>query len=344
MATGRMTRRTKSEPRSLLRKLLNRVSPGNQNAEQNSSQHTGEQVAQNTGYRIDSQHDTRPELQPELHVDLSAVFPPVSLNIAPQSADLSSELRSPVRPNIRMTDTVPQVPLAILQDPTSPAHGTLEIPQQIVNIEDRLRAETVLEHLREKTAQTAQEYAEGKLNRAQFNALYGQYNEKRAIIEKLLANDPDSQAWQRVAMPGHTGFLRDHFEARALTFTLAYFEQAGMIGPPFYQLNDTKIPFALLDGLIEELENTPRTDYATRYPQLVAGRQDRDGKWLSALLGTSCVTFVLFSLEPSATQVNLARDLHADFERANLAVLERKGRNADQLVIPQRALFTASVK
>jgi hypothetical protein len=62
------------------------------------------------------------------------------------------------------------------------------------------------------------------------------------------------------------------------------------------------------------------------------------GNWLVLALGDRAVTLVMFMLEPSTAQINLVRDLHADFERANRGALERGTRSLDRFVFPQRAL------
>jgi hypothetical protein len=50
--------------------------------------------------------------------------------------------------------------------------------------------------------------------------MYGRYDEQRMIIERLLERNPNSNAWQQVARPGHTSFLRDHFTARCLYYII----------------------------------------------------------------------------------------------------------------------------
>src|SRR5690606_33172346 len=65
----------------------------------------------------------------------------------------------------------------------------------------------------------ATEYAEGRINRSQFNAVYGRYSEQRTIIERIIERNPESRAWKQViGTSGHTNFLRQHFEAQPLYF------------------------------------------------------------------------------------------------------------------------------
>jgi hypothetical protein len=85
----------------------------------------------------------------------------------------------------------------------------IPIPQQITGVEERLQAKRP-EQLRQKRW-IANEFAEGKLNRAQFTAVSSIVNDASSSSDA--GNDP-ALAWQRP--PGHTSFLRQHFEARVL--------------------------------------------------------------------------------------------------------------------------------
>jgi hypothetical protein len=77
----------------------------------------------------------------------------------------------------------------------------------------------------------------------------------------------------------------------------------------------------------------------TSRPKIGLARKDMgNGQWLVLALGEYAVTLALFQLEPSASQTNLVRDLHNDFERANRRALERGTRSLDRFVFPQRAL------
>ncbi|MBC8097813.1 MAG: hypothetical protein H7Y11_00080 [Armatimonadetes bacterium] len=63
-----------------------------------------------------------------------------------------------------------------------------------------------------------------------------------------------------------------------------------------------------------------------------------DGRWLVLVLGGCALSVVVYSLQPSQQQYNLVRDLHADFERANLLSLQL-GLASQKMVFPQRALL-----
>lgn len=175
----------------------------------------------------------------------------------------------------------------------------------------------------------ANEFSQGKINRAQFNAIYGRYGEQRTIIERLIERNPENAAWKQAAAPGHTSFLRDHFEAR-LQYYLVY---QHTIPTPLMMGGKQQPNMDQVGGVLKSLWGMKNR------PKIGLARKDMGaGQWLVLALGEYAVTLTLFLLEPSATQANLVRDLHADFERANRRALERGTRSLDRFVFPQRAL------
>jgi hypothetical protein len=226
-------------------------------------------------------------------------------------------LRSPVRPKYQPTPPPePDEPIFAPEEPP-PAPSSPTSPQ------------AALEDLRRKMERVASEFAAGRLNRAQFNAMYGRYSEQRTIIERLIQRDPQNDAWKNVAKPGHTTFLRSHFEAKALYYLIYQHDRTtplmlgGQQQPNMTQIGD------VLKGLWGMKER----------PKVGLARKDMgNGQWLVLALGEKAVTLVMFMLEPSPMQANKVRDLHSDFERANHMALDRGTKSLDRLVFPQRAL------
>jgi hypothetical protein len=224
-------------------------------------------------------------------------------------------LRSPVRPMRPLETEPPELPILDSDDDDTPT-----------NPENPLQA---LDQLRERMERVAAEYADGKLNRAQFNAIYAKLSEQRAIIEKLRQRDPNSPAWKTVVENVNTRFLREHFQARLLYF-LVY--QHGKPTP--LMMGGTQQPnmerIAQVLQQLWSMKSRPRSGLA---------RKDMgNGQWLVLAVGEFSLTIALYMLEPSVQQMNLVRDLQADFERANSASLHQGTRSLDRFVFPQRAL------
>jgi hypothetical protein len=244
---------------------------------------------------------------------------PESSSDKPDTQSVDGSLRSPIRP------TRPQTaPL-----PTAPAESAPPAPDEPAPTEPVDNPEAALENLRRKMEHVANEYAAGRLNRAQFNAIYGRYGEQRTIIERLLERNPRNRAWQQVAAPGHTSFLMEHFAARIMYYAVYRLDRPALLmigGPQQPDMNQ-------IEPVLHTLLTMPNRPHSG-----LARKSLGDGQWLVLALGAHTVTFVLFMLEPSAAQINRVRDLHADFERANRLALERDTRSLDRMVFPQRAL------
>lgn len=226
-------------------------------------------------------------------------------------------MRSPVRPVHPEAEAQP----APVQPPQESTNNTASKPPD--------NPDQALEVLRRKMERVANEYAAGKLNRAQFNAIYGRYSEQRTIIERLIERNPNNRAWQQVAAPGHTSFLMDHFAARILYYVVYQINAPALLMMGGQQQPDMSHIEPVVRTLLRMPER-PRTG--------LARKSLGSGQWLVLALGEFTVTMVMFMLEPSAAQLNRIRDLHADFERANRQAFLRDTRSLDKMVFPQRAL------
>jgi hypothetical protein len=256
--------------------------------------------------------------------------PANSTPVPPAKPPLVIPAESPVRP-------APPAPVDAPDalEPSAPkTRGgpvSTPIPSLIATTEDRLQAEGALTRLREKTMQVANDFASGKINRVQFSSLYTHYNEKIIIIERMLARDPNSQAWQSVARPGHTTFLKQHYEAHTLAFSIYDYTSF----EPITVQGGTPMP----EGAITQILQALRLVRQSRTDLKPLSRKISVGNWLVIVPGVYTVAIALYSLEPAVYQIKIARDLHLDFERANRHALERGIRQPEQLVFPHRALF-----
>jgi len=214
--------------------------------------------------------------------------------------------------------------------PSDKRTGTDELNPQTIH-----SAQEAVGLLRQKMEVIATEFAEGRVNRSQFNAVYGRYSEQRAIIERIVERNPESRAWKQViGTSGHTNFLRQHFEAQPLYFIIYRHRlpEPLMVGgkttPDMMQIAP------ILKGLWT-MPNRPKTGLARK---LIGEHQ-----WLVLAMGEYALTIVVFLLEPSVAQAAMIRDMHADFERANQAALTRQVMHVDRMVFPQRALVESEL-
>jgi hypothetical protein len=249
--------------------------------------------------------------------------PPDSDSKVPESQPVSGPLRSPIRPrHLHQSESSNDTGAAA----SNSASNSKEVPESISSLQNPGLA---LDALRKKMEAVATEFAAGKINRAQFNAIYGRYDEQRTIIERIVERDPDSSAWKRVARSGHTSFLRDHFEARCMYYLIYRLDGSTplMMGGP-QQPDMTQIEPVL--SALHKVKARPRHG--------LARKSLGNGHWLVLALGMYTLTIAMFNLEPATQQLNRVRDLHSDFERANRSALERGTRTLEKMVFPQRAL------
>ncbi len=280
-----------------------------------------------------SSHDDRPDLDQEQTASLpkrtssQGVARAREESPAPGSkpgAQAKNELRSPIRP------TLPEAPRA--QDPRLPEIPLPPTPARPMTPREQMqRAEEALILLREKMSQIAAEFADGKLNRDQFQAVYGRYSEQRDITERLLARDPNSQAWQSVITAGHTAFLIEHYAARVLSY--AIYDQA--TGTQITISGSVQIAEHQVKAVLDRL----RTVMAERGNPGPAQKRLADGSIVLIVPGDLTTAIVVYSREPSAHQIARVVDLQADFERANNRALLRRDYAHSRLVFPHRALF-----
>lgn len=214
-----------------------------------------------------------------------------------------------VRPSIDETPTQPEIP-PLDESPTDPQNALVTL---------RVKMEAI-----------ADEFSNGKLNRAQFNAVYKRYSEQRAIIERLIERNPDSDAWRNVfASQGQTGFLRTQFAAAPVCYAVYLHHEPEVLITGGRRPIDEKMLSPVLRS-VWRMKNRPAIG--------VGRRMIDHGEWLILTVGEYASTAVVFSLEPSISQARLVRDLHSDFERANQAALARGWIARERMVFPQRSL------
>jgi hypothetical protein len=233
-------------------------------------------------------------------------------------------MRSPIRPAKPPEET-----------PAPQSGEPSAAPNEKMFVESPTNPSSALNVLRSKMETIADEFADGKINRAQFNAMYKRYSEQRTIIERLLQRDPETDAWRQVmSTKGHTSFLRSHFEAQPLYYAVfAHQQTEPIITGGKQSVNEASVHAVI--QMIRQMNNRPKGG--------VGRKTLANGEWLILALGEHTLTVVVFSLEPSIAQARFVRDLHNDFERANLAALARNWIVPERMVFPQRALMESSL-
>jgi hypothetical protein len=278
--------------------------------------------------------DPLPEAETSVDSDvIQSPIPGYNRPAQPGAAGTEDEavsLESPVSP-IRPTVTDDSEP----QPPLTPSVPDRRSTNELSPREQMQRAEEALIRLREKMGQVAAKFAAGKINQDQFDAIYARYSEQRDITERLLARDPQTNAWQSVVRPGHTKFLLEHYEARVISYAIYDQNTAALIsvtGPLQIKPVQAQAVLARLKAVREARGTNPGP----------ARKMLRDGRCVMFVPGQYTVAAVIFSREPAAVLIDRIADLHDDFERANQHTIERGDYATGRMVFPHRALFEDS--
>ncbi len=191
--------------------------------------------------------------------------------------------------------------------------------------------EKALANLQEKMAQVTEDLATGKINQAQFEALFTRFSEQHAVIMRLMDRNPESDAWQRVAGEGYTDFLLRQHQARVEGILIV----DNWSGRSIRTLGSFKLGKDILASLIKSLEQSQKLPEAEklRYTQIEGGR------WLCSVTDVYTTTIAIFSTEPTALQLDRLGEIHREFERLNKHALEMGQVQPEYLQFPHESLF-----
>ena len=235
-------------------------------------------------------------------------FPDLPDNLRPQRADGSGALTQKDIKELKLSGVLP--PLA----------------------SDSLRrAESAIEHINDKMRAVTVDFSTGRINHAQFQAVYTRYLEQRTLIERVLSRDPNSSVWESIYSEGETTLLQQQYAPTALGCVLI----ENKTGEIIRVLGTLVLPDSILMPLVSSLRSTSKEDTVTgeRTTQI------DDGQWLSVTIGDLSTCVVLFSHEPAVSQRMMLTDLQRDFELANRRALARGKPEPERLVYPHRSLF-----
>jgi hypothetical protein len=193
-----------------------------------------------------------------------------------------------------------------------------------------------INHVRAKLDKLVEDFAKGRVNRAQFEELYTHYQEERKTVERLMTSRPSSDAWRLAVTEGQSVNIRRRLAARVLGYAV-YASQDEM---PLRVYGE----FSSLDEKwISPLLDKVRSDKLFTVGSFDTGSEG--ASCLCAVSGQFTILLVLFTNEPARVQLQSLEDLHSHFERANSRILSRyaepqsKPIQVQDLVFPYAAVF-----
>jgi hypothetical protein len=192
-------------------------------------------------------------------------------------------------------------------------------------IPDLKRSPASLDELQAKLRQLVDDFANGVINRAQFHELYDRYHR---LIERFaqLCADPADMA-TALGQDGEDTFtLKKRLTARVLGVSI-YSNRSGL---PIETLGDFAIDPALLVPMLSSFRDATREIFKAGMRSTAM----ENNQWLCFVPGNFTTLIALFSVEPSAVQLEAVNAMHHDFEDANRAALKEGNVDPATLAYP----------
>ncbi len=184
-------------------------------------------------------------------------------------------------------------------------------------------------------AQLAEDFAQGKLNRMQFQEIYAHYRRQRQNVEEALVNASGPESVRASLSIGMTGMLRERHAAKMLSYAI----YDNVTSLPLASVGTFRIDTSLLVPMLSSFRSAATEMFGAG----LRSTEIEGGHWLCFVPGNFATLIVLFSVEPARAQLTFIEDLHRDFEVANRsALMNGRGREAAELFTQIWTLDTAS--
>ncbi|NJL57581.1 hypothetical protein HC928_22470 [bacterium] len=176
----------------------------------------------------------------------------------------------------------------------------------------------------EKIRNLVAEFAEGKISREQFHAIYARYSSQLSIANQaLVSGNPDAVSIAQGGPP--TIAMRDALMGKAIGL-LIYHHRSGTV---LETLGNFEMPVTRIAPILNDF--TLMLDSGRHIDHRVEKMDESQWLLFTPRHVTTIVT--LFRHEPAQAQIREIERLHHDFEMAN-AGLDRETVDADKLAYP----------
>ena len=206
---------------------------------------------------------------------------------------------------------------------TSPTDATIIAGTNKRNYKD---VDQYLEKVQEKINRLAEEFAMGSINREQFQELFEHYQRERTTIQNWKDSTASAGNWQDISNEGKSIVIRTKHTAKVQGYAI-YANESGM---PLTTIGDFDIDPDLAIPML--------SSYRSATKEIFGGQMDstkiEGGKWVCFVPGELTTMLALFTREPAERQLNIMKDLHRLFEKANRRHLAQEPINPDLLAFP----------
>ena len=188
---------------------------------------------------------------------------------------------------------------------------------------------------RTKMEQLVEDFADGKLNREQFQKLYDRYQTQINGV-KLILMENDPTMWSSALDTQETLALRKKLLAKAVGLVI-YLNETGTLLDTLGKfevdgVNVAKLMQKFKDYVAEHDEPTSSHPTEARYRQLVVELPPYE--WMFVAKGLMTTIITRFSREPTQDQRETMIRLLRDFEMANASHLKKDNVTVEDLAMP----------
>ncbi|MFZ1401006.1 MAG: hypothetical protein WAS33_29145, partial [Candidatus Promineifilaceae bacterium] len=187
-------------------------------------------------------------------------------------------------------------------------------------------AHQFLEKLQEKIGRLADDFANGTINRQQFQELYTHYQREMRAIETLIETDQGQSELGDAFQEGESVLIRQKHAAKAQGYAI-YENSSGM---PITTLGKFEVDPALFVPMLSSF----RSATAEIFGGSLQATAIEGGRWLCFVPGQYTTMMSLFTAEPAKRQLDFLEQLHHLFEKANRTLLPHPPVEVSQLVFP----------
>ncbi len=261
--------------------------------------------------------------------------PPLPLPpVAPAVSPTASEPPSKPDPADEPPPLIPPVskPVHSVAEKRAGRHGTEPLAAMPALMPEtsrpqaRQQAEQYLQRLQQKVNQLAEDFAEGAINREQFQRLYEHYQRERRGVESLLAVETSDEDLRAAIGEGRSVAIRKQHIARAQGYAI-YENESGM---PVTTLGKFELDPALVVPMLSAFRAAAKEIFGGG----IRSTAIEGGRWLCFVPGELTTLLALFTTEPAQKQMAYIEDLHRLFEKANRHKLTRAPIDPANLLFP----------
>ena len=243
-------------------------------------------------------------------------------NSAPVKKPLPPPVRQPVR---ERQQPVPEK--AVSERPSPPPLQPAAQPSPPpAKLSGQEHAQQFLERLQDKISTLADDFANGNINRQQFQKLYAHYQREIRAVETLIETDQGQSEWGDAFQEGESVLIRKQHAAKAKGYAI-YDNNSGM---PISTLGKFEVDPALFVPMLSSFRSATEEIFGGGLQATAI----EGGRWLCFVPGKFTTLMAIFSAEPANRQLDFLEQLHRLFEKANRAMLANPPVDPGELVFP----------